>query len=339
MVLSMFVSVAPASAASQPTLMKDTLDRVKISVSASHSLSMTLPGSGITPGTSGTLVVTYTNFGSDFAGSPTVTCGAGTATAGFATNVLTLTSGVTPCSGTLTVSPFTGTNPSTAGSKTITVATGSGTGNISGSFAIAIVTDDQVSVTASIDPSITFNVGAQVAPSSGCTGTFAGNGGTVALGTLTTLVITSSDVSSINHICTRVSTNATSGAIVTVKSANASLKSTSTPGDAIPSATAAMAAGTSNYGLCASATVKGKDVTVPVGADPTGQAPFIASCAADTAAGSVGALTTAAQTVWSVTGAVQNGFYLLVLKAAISGTQPAHSDYGDTLTFVATGTF
>src|ERR1041385_6941012 len=81
-IISMFATVLPANAAN-PTLIKDTLDRLKISVSATHSLSMTLPAGGITTGN--TLTVTYTGFGTDFAGTPTVTCGAGTATAGFAT--------------------------------------------------------------------------------------------------------------------------------------------------------------------------------------------------------------------------------------------------------------
>lgn len=332
-ILASVMTVSPASAA-QPTLMKDTLDRLKISVSATHSLSMTLPAGGITTGN--TLTVTYTGFGTDFAGTPTVTCGAGTAAAGFATNVLTLTGGGTACTGTLTVTPYTGTNPGTAGSYTITLA---GTAGITGSFALAIVNDDQVSVTATVDPSITFNVGAEASPAATCSGSFAGNGGTVALGTLTTTAVTSSDVSGVNHICTRVSTNASNGVTVTVASANAALKSTSVATDTIPSATAAMAAGTANYGLCASGSVTGFDVTTPAGNAPVSQAPFNGSCAADTAAGSVGQLTTSPQNVWTTAGVVANGFYNLVLKAAISGTTAAHNDYTDLLTFVATATF
>lgn len=325
--------------AAAPTLMLDTLDRIKISESATHSLSMTLPGAGITPANTGTLLITYTGFGSDFAGTPVVTCGTGTATAGFATNVLTLTSGATACSGTLTVTPFTGTNPGSAGSYTISVATGVGGAGIGGQFAIAIVDDDQVVVSATVESSITFNVGTQAAPGSTCTGSFAGNGGSLDLGTLTTGAITSSDVSSVNHICSRVSTNASNGVNVTVESLNASLQSVSVPADYIPSATAAMAAGTANYGLCASATRRGMDTTDPVGAMPAAVSPFIASCVEDTAAGSVGALTISPQIVWATSGPVANAYYNLVIKAAISGTIPAHNDYADTLTFVATGTF
>lgn len=343
-IVSMFVSVLPASAAT-PTLMKDTLDRLKISVSAAHVVSMTLPGAGILPATTGAITITYTGFGT-LTTTPNVVCGAGTATASLATTVLTITSGGTACSGTLlvgSVTPFTATNPGTSGSKTIAL-TGNGANlgsanPITASFAIAIVDDDQVTVTASVDPSMTFNVGAQAPAAATCDTTFSGSGGTVALGTLSVSAISSSDVGGVNHICTKASTNAAGGVAVSVRSNNAALKSTSTPADTIPSATAAMAIGTANYGLCASNTVTGLTTTTPAGNAPTRLAPFNASCAADTAAGSVGALTTSAQNVWTTVGPVSNGFYDLVIKAAISGTTPAHNDYADTLTFVATGTF
>ncbi|MEY4744397.1 MAG: hypothetical protein RL272_342, partial [Candidatus Parcubacteria bacterium] len=56
-ILSSVMVVSPASAAS-PTLMKDTLSTLKVSVSASHVVSMTLPAGGIPVGN--TLTVTYT---------------------------------------------------------------------------------------------------------------------------------------------------------------------------------------------------------------------------------------------------------------------------------------
>ena len=338
-VVTSLMRIDMASAAT-PTLMLDTLDRLKVGVNATHSLSMTLPGSGITPANTGTLVITYTGFGTDFAGSPVVTCGNGGAAASFGTNVLTITSGATPCSGTLTVTPFTGTNPTpTAGSYPISVATGVGGAGISGQFAITIVNDDQVTISASVDSTITFNVGSQTAGGANCSGAFSDDGGSLALGTLAAGAITSSDVSGVKHICSRLSTNAASGATVTVKSLNGSLKSASNGSHTIPSATAAMAVGTANYGLCASDTRKGKDTTVPVGATPAAASPFIASCAENTAAGSVGALTTSPQAVWAASGPVSNAYYNMIIKAEISGTTPAHNDYADTLTFVATGTF
>ena len=88
------------------------------------------------------------------------------------------------------VTPFTATNPSGAGSSVVTLG---GSAGITGSFAVTTVTDDQVGVTASIDPSITFNVGAQAAATP-CAGSFAGNGGSVGLGTLRIGAVASSDL-------------------------------------------------------------------------------------------------------------------------------------------------
>lgn len=323
--------VLPAFAAGTATGMKDILDRNKVSVTAvGHAVSMTLPSGTV----SGTLTLTYTNF-TAFAGTPTGTCTSGTVGSGTASvNVATVT--LTSCTaGALTITAFTGTNPSSPGSNLVTLG---GTAGITGTFAVTTVTDDQVSITASIDPSITFNVGSQ-ASASACDGTFAGNGGTVALGTLTTGAVTSSDASSVAHICSRVTTNSGSGAAVTVKSLNAALKSTGTPTDTIASASATLTSGTSGYGLCAGSAGgdSGKDATTPVGASPGASSPFNGSCT--NAAHAVGGLTTGAQNVWTIATASQNAFFRMYVKAAISGTVPAHSDYADTLTFVATGTF
>jgi hypothetical protein len=377
-IVSMFATVVPVRAATLTT-MKDTMTRVKISSDADHTIEFVSPtgveSSTDTiivefdvPGT--TFDLTGIVFGDiDLEEGSSGTCSTATftdrtlaaaAAAGTwgvavntTTDTITLTAPTDAPTGGITAgrcvrikvgtnadTPSAGTNqinnPSTAGSYTIGF---SGTFGDTGTIAVGIVDDDQVTVTASVDPSLTFNVGAQAPAAATCTTAFSGNGGTVALGTLSTASVTSSDVGGVNHICTRASTNATNGLTVTVKSLNGNLKSTSVPADTIPSASGAMAAGTANYGLCASDTVTGLTVTTPAGAAPARQAPFNGSCAADTAAGTVGALTTSAQTVWSTADAVANGFYTLVIKAAISGTIPAHNDYTDTLTFVATGTF
>jgi len=317
--------------AATATAMKDTLDRNKVSVTAvNHAVSMTLPAGTF----SGTLTLTYTNF-TAFAGTPTGTCVGGSIGSGTASvNVATVT--LTSCTaGALTITSFTGTNPASPGSNVVTLG---GAAGLTGTFAVTTVTDDQISITASIDPSITFNVGSQ-ASATACDGTFVGNGGTVALGTLTTGAIASSDVSSVAHICTRVTTNAGSGAAVTVKSLNAALQSVGTPGDKINSATAALAAGSSGYGVCAGSggSDTGKDATTPAGVTPARVSPFNSSC--DASNHNVGALTTSAQNIWTVSQATQNAFARIWVKAAISGTVPAHTDYSDTLTFVATGTF
>lgn len=335
MIGSVLAVISPASADSA-SLMKDTLSREKLSVaSVTHTLVLTLPAFSSATGTQ--VVVDYSAAGftldaGTVAGS-TINTGTISVVSSATDVVITCTSG--PCGGLFTSGSFTGANPSSNGSKTITIG---GSAAVTGSFAIPIVTDDQISVTASVDPSITFNVAAQGDEAYDCDGTLSANGGTVALGTLTTAAITSSDLGLVKHICTRVSTNATSGAIVTVKSTNASLKSTSAVSDTIPSATAVMAAGTANYGLCDGAR-SGSTTSTPAAADPVTDSPFNSTCANDVAAGSVGALTTGAQTIWHVTGPTSNAFQNIVVKAAISGTTKAHTDYTDTLTFVATGTF
>jgi uncharacterized repeat protein (TIGR01451 family) len=238
------------------------------------------------------------------------------------------------CSGTVTLTGGTVTNPTTPGSYTIRWVN-----DDPGETTIYITSEDQIHVHAVVGGALSFNVGVQDTNAEACDETFSGNGGTVDLGTLTPDTIASSDVGGVNHICTRLSTNAKNGTVVTVSSANAALKSISNPTDLIPSLTAAMVPGVANYGLCASDTVNGSASTTPTGTAPTANAPFTASCPADTADGSVGALTTEPQTVWSVPGVVANAFYDLVIKAAISSSIPAHNDYADTLTFIATGTF
>jgi hypothetical protein len=124
-----------------------------------------------------------------------------------------------------------------------------------------------------------------------------------------------------------------------VRSAFGALQSASTPGDQIVSASATLVAGTAGYGLCAGSSGGdvGRDTTTPAGALPVAASPFNGSCT--TSAHSVGAVTTASQTVWSISGPSQNAFFRIFLKAAVSPATPAHADYQDVLTFIATGTY
>src|SRR5687767_4498003 len=111
------------------------------------------------------------------------------------------------------------------------------------------------------------------------------------------------------------------------------------PTDTIPSSTATLTAGTTGYGLCAGdgGSDSGRDATTPTGAVPTRVAPWNGACS--TASHAVGGLTTSPQTVWSISTPSQNAFFRLFVKAAIAPSVPAHTDYADTLTFVATGTY
>jgi hypothetical protein len=224
------------------------------------------------------------------------------------------------------------TNPSAPGTYVITWTNDNGWGSV------YISSDDQFAIDATVDPVLTFNVGAQPAATA-CDGTFTGDGGSVDLGTLTTSSVASSDAASVPHICLRASTNASHGAVVSVRSANGALASISAPADTIPSVTATLVPGTAGYGLCAGSagSDSGKDATVPVGAAPLRAPPFDGSCTPS--AHAVGALTTSRQNLWSVSGPVQNAFFRVYLKAAISGTTVPHADYADTLTFTIVATY
>ena len=253
----------------------------------------------------------------------------------------TLTARKTGCSGDIQMLGATVQNPHTAGQYPITWVN-----DDPGGVAVYIVNDDQVEVTASVDPSITFDVGAEDAATA-CSGSFTGgnpDGGTVALGVIPINAVVSSDVNLVKHICTRLSTNATGGATVTVKSLNAGLMSGSNHADTIPSLTDnggdnVMSAGTANYGVCVDNIHGENDLAAPPSALVVQDDPFKTSCNSGTAAGNVGNVTTSAQSIWHVDHATSAAYQSIEVKAAISPTTVAHTDYGDTLTFVATGTF
>jgi hypothetical protein len=139
-----------------------------------------------------------------------------------------------------------------------------------------------------------------------------------------------------------VTTDASFGVAVTVRSLNAGLKSTSIPADTISSVPGTLVPGTQGYGLCVGSAGADSGKTDPSGgpasAAPTRASPFNgASC---TSSGhDVGALTTSAQSLWTTAGPTLNAFARIYVKAAISPTTPAHNDYADTLTFTATGTY
>ena len=212
-------------------------------------------------------------------------------------------------------------NPSSTATPNVTITTTSD----SGSFTVPILDSDQVAVTAAVNESVTFNIKAGT--------TNAGSQPySVPLGILSTAGATYSNGSSTNSIWINIGTNTSGGAIVTVQSANAALKSTSVGTDTIPSATATMAAATANYGLCV------KSHTATTGT-LNAVAPFASSCSYS-ATNSVGAVTTSPQTIVNTNSAAINvGVAEVVVNAENSATTPAHTDYGDTLTFIGTGTF
>lgn len=187
-------------------------------------------------------------------------------------------------------------------------------------------------VCATITPqSITFDLDTEAAGSNGESNAPY----SVPLGTLTSGAVTVSNSGAVRMIVAEGDTNAAGGMIVTVRNANGAngLASTSVPADKIPSATGptTMTAGSANYGLCvATAGLTGF----------TRATTYNTTCALSATNNSVPGLTTTPVDILNSGGApVSTGHAEIVVNAAISGTTPAHTDYTDTLTFIATATY
>ena len=161
----------------------------------------------------------------------------------------------------------------------------------------------------------------------------------VALGTIT---VSNSKVSgttdSVNMIIAELDTNATGGAVVTVRNANGAsgLVSTSVPADNISSADGTISNGTENYGLCViTATLTQTSGTFAIATPYSGN-----TCVTNSEINDIEGLTTTGEDILNTAGgSVVGGHAEISVNGAISGITPAHSDYTDTLTFIATGTF
>ncbi len=145
---------------------------------------------------------------------------------------------------------------------------------------------------------------------------------TVDLGTLSAgSVITATPNGSIT-----LDTNAESGGNVYVASKNAGLKS-NVVGPLIVSSTADLSAASSGYGA------QGASATQSSGGPFTVASPFNGST------NNVGGLALAFQTIFNSTAPITGGSAQIVIKAKASATTPSASDYTDTLTLVASGSF
>lgn len=203
----------------------------------------------------------------------------------------------------------------------------------SGTITVDIIDDDEVTVTATVNQSITFDLDTSVADGETSTPY------SVALGTITvTDTRVSGNTDSVNMIIAELDTNASGGAIVTVRNANGAngLASTSVPADNIGSADGTIADGTENYGLCVmTATLTQTAGTFAIGTPYSGN-----TCATNSETNVIEGLTTTGEEILNTSSApIAGGHAEIAVNAAISGVTVAHSDYTDTLTFVATGTF
>lgn len=336
------------------TGISDTMDRQKISVASDHTIKYRVT-SGMS---SGTIIIDFNTSGFDdgsvdytdidfFYGSSqaqvngacessctnaTLAAAAGAATWGavFAANVLTLsypTSGGTALIANDYVRIEIGysasggnaqlTNPATTSSasqKIIEIISGSDVGN----FAVAILTDDQVAVGATILPSLTFTISDVV----------------IGFGEIDSAMIyyatadsSTATTEPANNLPTKltVSTNATSGLTITVQStgsgAAAGLYSTILTELVEAAASTAVAGGTDGYGVYGK---NSSNLTIAEGYDNDGN--------------SDSAITTAATTLASTAGVVSSGTMDLAIKAGVGASTKA-GVYSDTLSLICTGNF
>ncbi len=187
----------------------------------------------------------------------------------------------------------------------------------SGAWATSIVSDDQIVVTATVPATFSFSL-------SGNTDTFTGN-----LSTTTT---------STSGRTVTLATNAASGWVTWVKSANAALNSVSTAAT-IPTAGSIDDAPTD----LASATGYVLDVNITTDSGTgTGTVTQAAGYGAEyngTNTTSGGTLSTTFQPIAASSGTTDGDVLTLIERAKISAVQAAATDYTDTLTVVAAGRF
>jgi hypothetical protein len=351
-------------AAASITSAKDVLSRQKASTASDHTFTFVLPG-GLTSGQNMTLTFQsgFTGVGSmigadfDFAEGSTGVCSSATFTeksvvtsggsasqfniAG-AGQVVTITSGGASATITagrcirlkagLNATDTTGSGPGThqitngtLGNYTISVA-----GSIADTGTIVDIIDDndQVTVMASVDEILSFDL------DTGTTNAENGPNYSVAFGTISASTVKYSDHSAVNSIWASGGTNSSGGMNVTVQNANGAngLKSTTVPGDYIQSTTASMAVGSANYGLCVTSTGLAGWIKAAGTYDQ-------GTCTTASGTNAVRALTTTTANILTSSGPTASATAEIVANAEISTATPAHTDYTDTLTFIATASF
>ena len=218
------------------------------------------------------------------------------------------------------------TNPAAAGSQQINFSmTDEGVAAAhSGALAVGIVDDDQVQVTATVDPTLSFDIDLAYDVHNNSGPPF-----DLDLGTISLSAVKTSDgpTNTVYSIWLDLNSNASGGAVITIKDDNTGLLSTAT-GHTIASANAALSPGTEGYGVCLKTINSG-----------VGYPPFTGACNYTTKHTVGGLTTTPAPIFGGGAGPVASGEAEVLVKAAISAATAAAGDYADTLTFIATGTF
>lgn len=201
----------------------------------------------------------------------------------------------------------------------------------SSQVAYGIADSDQVAISATVNSTLSFDL------DTATTDTTSDAPYSVPLGTVTTTdTRVSGTTDSINYIWADLNTNASGGMIVTVQNTNGAngLVSTEVGADDIDSAAAAVTDGVENYGLCV------VSVTQLTGALAIAGSYVGDSCTANTEGNDVEQLSTSPANILDTTSnPVGSGRAQIAVQASVDGATIAHSDYTDTLTFIATGTF
>lgn len=211
------------------------------------------------------------------------------------------------------------TTPTTAGASnlvgTIRALTSADAELMNSKYSTAIISSDQIVVSATVPPTFTFSL----------------SGNTDSLGTLSSSSISSSSGRSVT-----IGTNASSGWIAWVKSANAALSSIST-GGSIPTA------GSIDNAVSDLDSVTGYVLDVDIttqGSQGSGNFTIEPEYDGDTTQG--GTLSTTFQPVAvsdNPAGPTDGDVFTLIERAKITTVQAAATDYTDTLTVVAAGRF
>ena len=207
----------------------------------------------------------------------------------------------------------------TAGNSQVgSVTTSTGSDVDTGQYALAIVANDQIVVSATVTPIFTFAL-------SGNTDAF------------TTALSPSSVVSTTGKTAT-IATNADSGWVTWVKSANAGLVSSSASTTiatigTLNNAPESLTNGANGYGLDVDITTDSA-----TGDGTVSQASNYGAEYAGTTS-TVGTLSTTFQPVAASNGTTAGDVLTFIERATISAVTPAASDYTDTLTVIAAGRF
>lgn len=305
------------------------LDRVKASTATGgmvcakpattgteQNVQVAFPGGYTVNGTAANWTVTTTNLPN----GNTAWTGIGTATT-VSSNTVTFASGDLNV-GSLYCFNFAASSTLTTGTAgdnqqaSITTRTTTPTTLDSSTVALSVISDDQVTVSATVSPLFSFAL----------------SGNTMALSTLST----SSVISSTSRTIT-IGTNGGSGWIAFVKSANGYLSSTATSGT-IPSP------GTINDTPESLAAQAGYVLGVTITTDSatgTGTVSQAASYGAEyvDTSNQGGHLDTVFQPIAASSGTTDADVLTVVAKAKVSAVQAAAADYTDTLTFVGAGRF